>query len=1061
MLEQGTFASRSGDLYTIYRVTSPGFLRVDICLQGAAFQTEPHKVLYSTVTRKSDIFTIGKADIYREYSDFFDTVTQLKGKKTSSSEWDSGEFISTEVVELPDGERKSVYHNGALTSTYYRLGGVQLLMNVIASYTDMRPIPTNFASYQEVKSIAEVEESYSTPYYPLSVLKQKYDLSHLDKYDFCVCSGDDMDTYYKRLEEIKNSDAVYIGLDTETTGLEVHLGGKDKLVGVVVGISETWSTYFTFGSEAYENLPLHCYHELMDVMKSKEGKLLGHNTKFDRQVFLGTGYDIFFSFDTEVLGYLVEPNVREDHSLKGYTSKLSGEHFLELNEIFINPKMINFAILPKDIVKYYACPDSCTVITLHKHLLKKLPVMEHNLYFKVEAPLANVKADSEFYGLRVDEEEFWKSRDNCDYTLDKLEKEFRTLAKFDGNLSSDKDMSDLIYNKMRCEVLVRTDRGQPSVSAKALEKLASVPAQEQTRTYEDILDLYGNVVIKAKDLAASAYPAIVVLLKYRYYFKRKTAFYARFERTSMGGRVFFWVNQNGAESGRQSSPMHQLPPELKKTIISDSEYHELWDADYSQMELRMIAFLAGERDLCAACEDPENDIHRVIDSLIMDIPMWAITSEMRKAHKRRNFGVVYLISEYGLAVQNHGVGYTKEQLQEAKESLDAFYNRFKHIRKFIAENKIRVQKDGYIKTRWNRVRYFPELFEDSTTARKRAGIIRSANNMPVQGSAADYLKVAEVNFYAYIRKKGWNELLPNGFPRVRIALSIHDEVLIMADKTIPYEEIMLMVRQCMQIPVKGAPPFFVSPGRCDNWAQHDDDSIPCPVLLRDKLIEDYLRTGVSVINSENYIETLDNYRESLLRDYMDNLVATYPPDEVWEHVRHPTLTHSLIERFRPPKTLSHLEQIKWSTEAYIKGISPEHANSINTSRQELQALDTTPVVQEDDKGTILNLSEVSENTDIELDDDDTKFVSRVTDVRNIYVFTLGSEACIDISTCTEATANEVIKHLWENKDENGFYNVSLALTDRLIPLPFRVEDLDIDHIVNIIIGGSHGSVQAG
>ena len=1061
MLEQGTYANAEGDIYTVYRVSSPGFLRVDICTQGASFQTEPAKVLYGMVQRKSDLYVIGDTDLYREYSDFLDTVNQLKGTKSTASEWDAGEFVTTEVTTLPGGERKAVYRNGALTSSYYSLGSTQLLMNVIASYTDMRPIPINFTAYTEVTTAVEADDTYTTPYYPLSVLMQKYDLSHLDKYDFCVCSGDDLFTFYSRLEKIKNSDALLIGLDTETTGLDVHMAGKDTLVGVVVGLSETWSTYFTFGSKVYDNLPHNCYTELMDVMKSKEGRLLGHNTKFDRQVFLGTGYDIFFSFDTEVLGYLVEPDVRKDHTLKGYTSAITGEHFLELNEIFINPKMIDFSILPKDIVKYYACPDACTVISLHKYLLDKLPAMEHNLYFKVEAPLANVKADSEYYGLRVDEEEFWKSRDNCDYMLDKLEKEFRTMAKFDGNLSSDKDMSDLVYNKMRCEVLVRTNKGQPSVSAKALEKLASVPAQGQTAEYSDILDLYGNVVVKAKDLAASAYPALVILLKYRYYFKRKTAFYTRFERTSSGGRVFFWVNQNGAESGRQSSPMHQLPPELKKTIISDSEYHELWDADYSQMELRMIAFLSGEKDLCAACEDPENDIHRVIDSLIMDIPMWAITSEMRKAHKRRNFGVVYLISEYGLAVQNHGVGYTKEQLQDAKDSLDAFYNRFKHIRKFIAENKIRVQKDGYIKTRWNRVRYFPELFDDTTTARRRAGIIRSANNMPVQGSAADYLKVAEVNFYAYIRKKGWNELLPNGFPRVRIALSIHDEVLIMADKTIPYEEIMLMVRQCMQIPVKGAPPFFVSPGRCDNWAQHDDDSIPCPVLLRDKLIDDYLRTGVSVINSSNYIETLDNYREGLLRDYMDDLIATYPPDDVWNHVRHPTLTHSLIERFRPPRTLTHLEQIKWATEAYIKGLTPEHMATINESRSELQELDTTPVFREDDKGAVIYMPAELDVDEYELDDNESKFISRVTDVRNIYVFTLGSDACIDISTCDEATANKVIKQLWESRDPDGFYTVSLALPDKLIPLPFKVENIETVKIVNIIMGGTYGRIQAG
>ena len=112
-----------------------------------------------------------------------------------------------------------------------------------------------------------------------------------------------------------------------------------------------------------------------------------------------------------------------------------------------------------------------------------------------------------------------------------------------------------------------------------------------------------------------------------------------------------------------------------------------------------------------------------------------------------------------------------------------------------------------------------------------------------------------------------------------------------------------MIRTCMEMPIEGAPPFFCAPSLVDTWAQHDDDSVAMPVLLRDKLIEDYQKTGVSVIDKENYMGTLNTYREKVLHDYMGGLISKYGtnPDIVAQHVRHPSLTHELIARHQAPK----------------------------------------------------------------------------------------------------------------------------------------------------------------
>ena len=258
-----------------------------------------------------------------------------------------------------------------------------------------------------------------------------------------------------------------------------------------------------------------------------------------------------------------------------------------------------------------------------------------------------------------------KNLENCDYTMNMLLQAFRAITGVDGNINSTEVLSNLIFGKMSCPVLVRTKTGKPSTGAASIKKLASIKLEgERKNCIEgDLCDLNGRPVVKAKDLNNAKYPALVILEKYRVYNKLRTAFYSRFERTKRSGRVFFWVNQNGATSGRQSSPMHQLPPELKDIILSDSPEHDMWDPDYSQIELRMIAFLAGEKELIELCKDPENDIHRAIGSLISNKEMWQISSEERKVGKRRNFGVVYMISAYGLAAQIAGAGYSKKDVE--------------------------------------------------------------------------------------------------------------------------------------------------------------------------------------------------------------------------------------------------------------------------------------------------------------------------------------------------------------------------------------------------------------
>ena len=585
--------------------------------------------------------------------------------------------------------------------------------------------------------------------------------------------------------------------------------------------------------------------------------------------------------------------------------------------------------------------------------------------------------------------------------------------------------------------------------------------------------------------------------KYSEYNKLKTAFYARFERTMKTGRVFFWVNQNGAATGRQSSPMHQLPPALKEVILSDAEDRDFWGPDFSQIELRMIAYLAGETELIELAKDPDNDIHRIIGSLISNKEMWAITPEERSTGKRRNFGVVYLISAMGLAGQIMGPGYTKEDVKFCENQLNEFYSKFKRIDRYIKHNGQLVQKRGYMETKWyHRRRLFNEIFDPNLEPGRRASIIRMANNVPVQGTAADYLKLAEVQMFNYIKEKGWYEK-KGEFPRVRMMLSIHDEIIISADNTIPYEEIIEMITKCMETPVDGAPPFFVQPARMDNWEGHSNDAVAMPIRYRDQVIEDYHRTGKSVfkqsffklivpeelkaeLNSssktvaelvkehykectlvfthgdftqefseehvkdalkayilsgfetyriDNYLDLLNGFRHLQLDTYMNGLIQQYGTDYkiVGEHVRHPSLTHQLLDVYkkRIPKDEDHVTRITLAAKEYIddlmkngKVIAVEFKADLKDQAKvptdkDLYAEELEMLVNLDANGEpVYEANDDSDDLyDLYSDDDPDDIISR-TAKDPVYVWEMADIIVYDVQDLDPTSIDEVLKYIY-------------------------------------------------
>lgn len=854
MLRSGIFTTPT-ETYTLYEVDEPGFYRIDFLRNNGAFQMDIDNVVYSQVHRKST-YVIGDSGIYADFLRVQSSIETAKMVTRKSSGWnDDHQFVTTIHGENTKLGYVSdvIMHNGNIIETTLQGDGYGIHIFIVDPVYGVKIEPINFSEYRQIGITADsVDEGASADavYHSIEYLKRRYDISHIDAEDFVVATT--LDVARERLRQYDKSTFPLRGFDTETSGLDINMYGDDHMVGIILASDPHTSTYFPFRHTGEFNLPIEFLKEVVKVLIKHQDITVAHNKKFDREVMLSEGYDVRCKWDSMQLSIVLNPVIKKGaHSLKTLIAELTGKHYLELDEIFINPKDIDFSVLDVEHIRYYACSDATNAIILLQHQLEQLPRYQYKLAC-LECDLADVKADMEFYGIRVDVKKYERQYKNCNYILEMLLDAFRKLTQEDGNINSPQVLLPLLYNKMRCKVLLRTKTGQPSTSSAAIKKLAKIKAKTPHAITEDLVDLYGKTIVKASDLANAKYPALVILAKYREYNKLKTAFYARFERTMKTGRVFFWVNQNGAATGRQSSPMHQLPPALKEVILSDADDRDFWGPDFSQIELRMIAYLAGETELIELAKDPHNDIHRIIGSLITGKEMWAITGEERSVGKRRNFGVVYLISAMGLAGQIFGPGYTKENVEFCQKQLDDFYRHFKRIDRYIKGNAKKVQKNGYMTTKWfNRVRLFTEIFDPNLEPSRKASILRMANNVPVQGTAADYLKLAEVQMYEYIREKGWNEL-KDGFPLVRMMLSIHDEIIISADQSIPYEEIVEMITSCMETPVDGAPPFFVQPARMSSWADHSDDSLAMPIPFRDKIVEDYHNTGVSVFKNSYF-----------------------------------------------------------------------------------------------------------------------------------------------------------------------------------------------------------------
>lgn len=527
-----------------------------------------------------------------------------------------------------------------------------------------------------------------------------------------------------------------LSLDTETTGTDAMTA---ELVGLSFAVEEFEAYYIPVPPEREEA------QKIVDIFKpayeNPSSLKTGQNIKYDMLVLARYGVDIKGKmFDTMVAHYVLQPEL--PHNMDALAEQYLGYSTIKIEEL-IGPKgkkQKNMRdLLPGDVYEY-ACEDADVTLrlknALHDELVRNDAIQ---LFEEVEMPLVRVLAAMELTGVRIDTETLRETSELFTLRMNKLEEEVFALAGESFNLSSPKQVGEILFDKLKIdERAKRTKTGQYVTSEEVLEKL---------RPRHEIVDR---------------------ILNYRG-LKKLTSTYVDSLPTLINpstGKIHTSFNQTVTSTGRLSSSnpnLQNIPvrgddgKEIRKAFIPEPGC-TFFSADYSQIELRIMAHLSGDKHMIEAFLEGD-DIHASTAAKIYHKPIGDVTRDERRKAKTANFGIIYGISVFGLAER------LNVPRAEAKELIDGYFATYPRVREYMDESIERARRQGYIETLLRRRRYLPDI--NSRNAIVRGYAERNAINAPIQGSAADIIKIAMVRIY--------NRFLSENL-RSTMMLQVHDEL---------------------------------------------------------------------------------------------------------------------------------------------------------------------------------------------------------------------------------------------------------------------------------------------
>ena len=567
--------------------------------------------------------------------------------------------------------------------------------------------------------------------------------------------------------------------DTETEGLDPLTAG---LVGMSFAIREQEAWYVPVPANREEATDI--VLRLAPALQHPEIEKVGQNIKFDILALRKYGVRVKGPlFDTMLAHYLLNPELR--HGMD-YLAETYLKYKTVPIEDLIGPKgkkQASMRTVPIEQIKEYAAEDADVTLRL-KHYFAPLLKQEglESLFFEMEMPLIYVLAEMEATGVKLDTNALKQSSEVLSQQLSALEESIYDLAGQSFNINSTKQVGEILFDKLKLdEKAKKTKTGGYSTSEEVLEKIRGKhPIVDKLLEYRGIKKLLSTYI--------DALPALI---------------------NPETGKVHTSFNQAVTATGRLSStnpnlqniPVRdELGREIRKAFIADNADCLFFSADYSQIELRIMAHLSGDKHMVEAFCSGE-DIHAATASKIYNVPIDEVTAEMRRKAKSANFGIIYGISIFGLA----------ERLDipraEAKSLIEGYFQTYPQVRAYMDES-IRVAKEqGYVETIFKRKRFLPDINSHNAVVRGYAE--RNAINAPIQGSAADIIKLAMIQIHRRFEE---------AHLKSRMILQVHDELNFNVYRD-ELEQVKSIVLDCMENAVKMRVPLIADYGEGANWLE--------------------------------------------------------------------------------------------------------------------------------------------------------------------------------------------------------------------------------------------------
>ena len=535
-----------------------------------------------------------------------------------------------------------------------------------------------------------------------------------------------------------------VALDTETTSLDYM---QAEIVGLSVSVEPLKAAYIPVAHRypgAPEQLSREYVLERLKPWLESDAKKVGHHLKYDAHVLMNYGIHLRGMAHDSMLESFVLNSTATRHDMDSVAAHYLHVQTTKYEEIAgKGAKQIGFDEVDLDAAGAYAAQDADITLRLHRTLwpaLKETPDLER-LYTEIEQPLVPVLQKMEYTGVLVDEDMLHRQSRELADSISKVVAAAYELAESTFNLDSPKQLQEILFNRLGIESKVKTPKGQPSTAERVLQ-----------------------------DLARDGYEMPKLILEYRGLSKLKSTYTDKLplEINRHTGRIHTSYHQAVAATGRLSSAdpnLQNIPvrtPEgrrIRQAFVAPEGYR-LLAADYSQIELRIMAHLSGDEGLLGAFARDE-DIHSATAAEVFEVGGDGVSADQRRAAKAINFGLIYGMSAFGLARQ------LKIERSAAQQYVDLYFARYPGVKRYMDETRQRAREEQFVSTVSGRRLYLPEI--NSRNFQRRQYAERSAINAPMQGTAADIIKQAMILVDRWIDESGAD---------ARLIMQVHDELVL-------------------------------------------------------------------------------------------------------------------------------------------------------------------------------------------------------------------------------------------------------------------------------------------